>query len=138
MELLCLNFICLLEERGEGIEYDESNTALNETYICLVSRRKDAKIVHDYRPINLIPCAYKILAHVLPERLKKVLPRTIADHQFDFVEGRQILDSALIANEIIDGWKPRNMEGVMIQLDLEKAFDMVDWDFLDMVLQLGV
>lgn len=111
------------------------NAALNETYICLIPKRKEAKTVHDYRPISLIPCTYKILARVFSERLKKVLPLTISDQQYAFVEGRQILDSALIANEIIDDWQARKLEGVVIQLDLEKAFDMVDWDFLDMVLK---
>lgn len=78
------------------------NAALNETYICLIPKRRDAKTVHDFRPISLIPCAYKILARVLSERLSKVLPLTITQHQSAFVEGRQILDSSLIANEIID------------------------------------
>lgn len=74
------------------------NKALNETYICRIPKKVGAKTVHEYRPISLMPCAYKILARVLSDRLKKVLPHTITEYQSVFVEGRQITDSSLITH----------------------------------------
>lgn len=84
--------------------YGVINVKLNETYTCLIPKKVDSKTVSDYRPISLIPCAYEIVAHVLSNRLKKVLPFTIADNQLAFVANRQILDVSLMANEIIDDW----------------------------------
>ena len=52
-----------------------------------------------------------------------------------FVERRQILDVVLIANEVVDEKKRSREEGVVFKIDFEKAYDYVDWDFLDHVLE---
>lgn len=48
---------------------------------------------------------------------------------------RQINDVSLIANELIDERNRRKESGVVLKLDIEKAFDKVDWDFLDLILE---
>ncbi|RVW40762.1 hypothetical protein CK203_080675 [Vitis vinifera] len=52
-----------------------------------------------------------------------------------FVQGRQILDAVLIANEIVDERRQPGEEGVVFKIDFEKAYDHVSWDFLDHVLE---
>ena len=42
----------------------------------------------------------------------------------------------MIANELIDDWSSSQKSGIVLKLDLEKAFDMVDWEFLDTVLRI--
>ena len=54
---------------------------------------------------------------------------------YALVEGRQILDAALIANEAIDSLLKRNESGVLCKLDIEKAYDHLNWNFLLLVLQ---
>lgn len=54
-----------------------------------------------FRPISLISNIYKILAKILASRLQKVLPTIISMAQGAFVDGRQIPDEILIANECI-------------------------------------
>ncbi|RVX06252.1 Transposon TX1 uncharacterized 149 kDa protein [Vitis vinifera] len=68
-------------------------------------------------------------------RLRKVLHETIFGSQGAFVEGRQILDAVLIANEVVDEKRRSGEEGVVFKIDFEKAYDHVDWGFLDHVLQ---
>lgn len=51
---------------------------------------------------------------------------------------RQILEAVLVANEPIDSRKRSKVKGIIFKVDLEKAYDHVDWRFLDyMLLKFG-
>ncbi|RVW94701.1 Protein transport protein Sec24-like CEF [Vitis vinifera] len=67
--------------------------------------------------------------------LPKVLQDTIFMSQGAFVEGRQILDVVLIANELVYEKRRSREEGLVFKIDFEKAYDHVDWGFLDHVLE---
>ncbi|RVW31445.1 LINE-1 reverse transcriptase-like [Vitis vinifera] len=73
---------------------------------------------------------YKLMAKVLANRLKRVLNKVVAPTQNAFVMGRQILDASLIANEVIDSWQKRKEKGLICKLDIEKAYDSINWNFL--------
>ena len=78
---------------------------------------------------------YKWLAKVLANRFKNVVGKVVSKAQGAFVEGRQILDAVLIANEVIDSVLKNNENGSLCKLDIEKAYDNVDWSFLLTVMQ---
>ena len=71
---------------------------------------------------------------VLGERLKKIKPSIIDPPQSAILEGRQIIDSILIANKVVEEYQAKKKKGWLIKLDLEKAFDRIDCDFLEKVM----
>ncbi|GAU21330.1 hypothetical protein TSUD_372250 [Trifolium subterraneum] len=62
--------------------------------------------------------------------LSKVIGSVISDNQSDFVQGRQILDGIIIANEVVDEAKSKKKELLMFKVDFEKAYDSVEWSYL--------
>ncbi|KAJ9705647.1 hypothetical protein PVL29_003625 [Vitis rotundifolia] len=110
------------------------NQNTNASFIVLLPKKSQSKKISDFRPISLITCLYKVIAKVLSGRLR-VLHETIHSTQGAFVQGRQILNAVLIANEIVDEKRQSKEEGVVFKIDFEKAYDQVKWDFLDHVLE---
>ena len=108
--------------------------SLNTTFLVLIPKKGGAEDLGNFRPINLLRGLYKLLAKVLANRLKKVLNKVVSTIQNAFVRGRQILDASLIANEVIDYWHKRKEKGVICKLDIEKAYDSINWNFLMKVL----
>ncbi|XP_026417438.1 uncharacterized protein LOC113312920 [Papaver somniferum] len=104
---------------------------LKNTFIALIPKKQTIEEIKDLIPISLVQGVYKIVSKVLTDRLKAVLPDFISSHQSDFIKKRKILDGVLVANELIDSRERLGKPGLLIKVDFEKAFDHVNWDFLD-------
>ena len=103
---------------------------MNATFLVLIPKKGDVEDLKDFMPISLLGSLYKILVKVLANRLKKVVGKVVSKAQNAFVEGRQIPNASLIANELFDHWQKQVEKGVFCELDIEKAFDNINWQFL--------
>ena len=104
--------------------------SLNATFLVLIPKKGNVEDIKDYRPISLLGGLYKILAKVLANRLRRVIDKVVSPSQNAFMEGRQILDVTLIAKEAVDSMLRRNDGGVVCKLDIEKAYDHLNWEFV--------
>lgn len=93
-----------------------------------------AKSIKKFHSIRLVECMLKLLSKVLARRLTKVLREVTGERQNVFVEGRQILDAMIVANEVVDELMSSKKEGLSCKLDMEKAYENVNWDFVDYML----
>ena len=102
---------------------------LNHTYIVLIPKIKIPVKVSDYRPISLCNVIYKIIAKVLANKLKQVLPHIISPTQSTFVPGRLIIDNVLVAYEalhMMHGRKKGKNGTLAMKLDISKVYDRVE------------
>ena len=110
----------------------------NVALIALIAKIDNPEGFKDFRPISMVGCIYKIIAKVLARRLQSVMDTLIGPFQSSFIKGRQILDGALVAGEIIDSCQRRNIKTTILKLDFHKAFDSISWQFMDWTLsQMG-
>ncbi|XP_030442342.2 uncharacterized protein LOC115664561 [Syzygium oleosum] len=109
---------------------------INTTILTLVPKIPNALSMNDFRPIACCNSVYKCITKILANRLASVLPSIISNSQNAFVKGRRIGDNILLAQELFAGfhhdpYRPK----CAIKVDFQKAYDTVDWAFLEMVLQ---
>ena len=110
----------------------------NVAFIALVAKCDNPGGLKDFRPISMVGCIYKIIAKLLSRRLQRVMDSLVGPHQSSFIAGRQILDGALIAGELIDTCRRKKIKATILKLDFHKAFDSVAWCFLEWILnQMG-
>lgn len=110
---------------------------LNQTHIALIPKLKNPTNAAQYRPIAFCNFSYKILSKVLVNRLKPFMLDLISENQSAFVQDRQIQDNIIVAHEafhLLKLCKTGNDGAFGLKLDMNKAYDRVEWSFLENVL----
>ncbi|OMO87944.1 reverse transcriptase [Corchorus capsularis] len=114
---------------------------LNKTNIVLIPKVDNPKEVGQFRPISLCNFMYKVLSKVLVNRMKGILTDIITPSQCAFVPQRQIQDNIFIAHEAFHHLKLKKSKKDVemgLKLDMNKAYDRVEWDFLkEVMLKMG-
>ena len=120
-----------------NLSYDigELSITQKQAVIVLIDKGKDRTLLKNWRPISLLNVDYKILSKTLSERLKNILSKIIHPDQTGFVYGRNIVENIRTVLDILEYTKAENIPGILINIDFEKAFDSVNWDFIKVVLE---
>jgi len=108
--------------------------SLNSTFIALIPKEESNITPDKFRPISLCNVIYKVISKVIANRLKPLLPLLISPEQSRYVEGRQILDGIILSHEIIHSLKHIKQVGMILKLDLSKAFDKLNWIYIQKML----
>ena len=73
---------------------------------------------------------YRIISKVVANRLRPLLAYLVSEEQPGYVEGRQILNNIIQAHEVIHMLTSKKQVGMIIQLDIAKAYDKVNWIYI--------
>ena len=104
---------------------------INTTILALIPKTLEARHMKDYRPISCCNVIYKVISKIIANRLKGTLPEFISLNQSAFVMDRLLLENFLLATELVkDYHKDSISRRCAIKIDISKAFDSIQWQFL--------
>jgi hypothetical protein len=103
---------------------------LNISTIILLPKRENAVQIQQYRPICLLNVSFKIFTKVCTNRIAKIAETIISPTQTAFMPGRHVLEGVVILHEMIHELHRKKLDGVLLKIDFEKAYDKVKWTFL--------
>ncbi|XP_042969986.1 uncharacterized protein LOC122302667 [Carya illinoinensis] len=101
------------------------------SFLVLIPKVDNPKSFDKIRPISLCSVFYKICTKILVTRLSHLLPPLISEEQGAFIPGRSIFENVSLIQEMIQNInKPVRGGNVVLKIDMAKAYDSMNWDFL--------
>ncbi|XP_022007560.1 uncharacterized protein LOC110906790 [Helianthus annuus] len=108
---------------------------INHTIIALVPKKDSPNSVQDYRPISCCNVLFKCISKIITDRIKGSLDGLVSINQSAFVPGRKITDNILLTQELMHNYHiDRGPSRCALKIDIHKAYDTVNWSFLEAVL----
>ncbi|KAL3675001.1 hypothetical protein R1sor_024949 [Riccia sorocarpa] len=120
----CIDMIIDFWDRGALTE--KNRTAV----VKLLPKNSESQWLKNWRPLSLMNLSYKILAKIMANRFKKLMPKLVDDMQTDIIHGRSIANNLLSIRLGEDWAKISDQDCFFLQLDFVKAYDRVEHQFL--------
>ncbi len=117
-----------IEEKGE------MPLSMLTGLVSIIYKKGSRDRLENYRPLSMLNNDYKILARVLANRIKRVIGTVVGNTQAYSIPGRDIADTISSIRDTIEFMK-EDKGGIVVSLDLNKAFDRVDHGYLYRVLE---
>lgn len=109
---------------------------LNSNLIILIPKVQGADRLDNFRPIALANFQFKIITKILADRLSSITSKIVSVHQRGFIPGRHIQDCIMTASEAVNTLHKKTYGGnLALKIDVRKAFDTLNWEFLLHVLK---
>ncbi|GKA96079.1 sugar transport protein 13 [Tanacetum coccineum] len=109
---------------------------INHTFIALIPKIPTPLRLNDYRPISCCSVIYKCISKILTNRIIKGVMEVVSKNQSAFIPRRNISDNILITQELMHNYhRKRGPPRCAFKVDIQKAYDMVDWRFLENILE---
>lgn len=111
------------------------NSGFAEGLLNPLHKKKDRREIANYRPITLLNCDYKAFTKALALKLARTVPSIIHENQAGFIPGRSITDQIRLTQMIMEFAEVEEINGVIVALDQEKAYDKISHSYLWKVLE---
>lgn len=126
-----------MECLNESLEKGETSSLQKQAVITLIEKKdQDRCNLKNWRLISLLNVDAKIASKVIAERMKRLLPGLIHENQTGYIRGRNIGENIRSILDMMSFMQTKNLPGLLLFIDFEKAFDSLEWDFLDKCLEL--
>jgi hypothetical protein len=102
--------------------------------IILLPKVNEADRIHQYS--CLLNISFKIFTKLATIRLNTVADHVVRPSQTSFMQGRNILDGVVVLHETVHELHAKKLNGVILKLDFEKAYDKVKWSLLQQTLRM--
>ena len=121
----------LVDSLNCSFDKGELSNSQKQAIITLIEKKdKDKRKISNWRPISLINVDVKIGSKAIALRLQTVFPRIIYHNQHAYVKGRTINDAIRTIDDILVYTERYGINGKMLAIDFQKAFDSVNRNFL--------
>ena len=125
----------LVRVLNSAYDADELSTSQRRGLIIVLYKKSDKLETKNYRPISLLNMDYKIATRVLAGRLLSVISLIVGPHQTCGIPGRTISENLMFIRDLVEYAHRVDLPLALLSLDQEKAFDRVDWSFLQRILR---
>ena len=119
----CFQNNCLTQSQTQGL------------ITCLPKSGKARNLLKNWRPISLLNTSYKLISLCITNRIRPILDCIISTEQKGFLSGRSISDCTRMMYDTIFECESKKINGLILLVDLEKAFDSLSWKFINESLQ---
>ena len=121
----------VVDSLNYSYECGELSNTQKQAIITLIEKKgKDKRNICSWRPISLINVDAKIGSKVIATRLQKVVGEIIHFNQNAYVKGRTILDAVRTIDDILEYTERKNISGLLVAIDFQKAFDSIKRNFM--------
>ena len=87
---------------------------------------------------SFVSLCYKLISKIITNRIRPILSRSLFVEQLGFLKSQQIQNATSIVHECLHNIKKKKYKSIILKLDLQKAYDCIEWDLLRMILiQIG-
>ena len=102
--------------------------------LMIPKKNKAAKLLKNWRPITLLNRDYKIASKCIASRIQKFLSRLIDNDQTGFLKNKFIGENIRLVDSVINYANIKQIPGLLLFIDFEKAFDSLEWSFIEKTL----
>ncbi|GKU88076.1 hypothetical protein SLEP1_g2381 [Rubroshorea leprosula] len=104
----------------------------NNCLISLIPKGKAPSSITQFRPIGLCNTSSKVISKILVNRLRPILDSLISPCQASFILGCRGSDNVIILQELVYSFskKTGKVGDLIFKIDLEKAYDCLEWSFI--------